>query len=364
MFLLSKIIAKEWFKSLIGALVVLFILITVGDIVNGFLRNYSASRVFIEYALKMPELMGKMIPIAALLGSLFSINKLKAHSELIAILAGGYYANRIYKLILICSLSIATLQFINLGFVLPAANKIKRAEFEKSRNNESKYLARSNFGGTGMLWYKSEKYFASFSVYDRINKKLNDVTFYFYSTEGKTTSIYKAKSATFTKDYKWEFNDLNILQFLDNDGFPKVQKVARLLVTLEEDPSDFGQFESDITTLNFFDLYRFISRLKNTGINSSEYEIMLFEKLSLSLICIVFSLFPLAGIFSPNRRGSSFGKSVVLTLIFTIAFWLIYSFVIAMGNNGSLPPIVATMIIPFIFIVYIVFTLKKNRSLA
>lgn len=364
MFLLSKIIAKEWFKSLIGALVVLFILITVGDVVNGFLRNYSARRVFIEYALKMPELMGKMIPIAALLGSLFSINKLKAHSELIAILAGGYYATKIYKLILICSLSIATVQFINLGFLLPAANKIKRAEFEKSRKNESKYLARSNFGGTGMLWYKSDNYFASFSVYDRINKTLNDVTFYFYGDQGKTTSIYKAKTAKFMKDFKWEFSDLKILQSLDNTEFPKVQNINKLLVTLKEEPTDFGQFESDITTLNFFDLYRFISRLKNTGINSSEYEIMLYEKLSLSVICIVFSLFPLAGIFSPNRRGSSFGKSVVLTLIFTIAFWLIYSFVIAMGNSGTLPPLLATMIIPTLFVLYIVFTIKKNKALS
>lgn len=363
MFLLSKIIAKEWFKALIGAIIVLFILITVGDIVNGFLRNYSAKRVFIEYILKIPELMGKMLPIGALLGSLFSINKLKGHSELVAILAGGYSALRVYFLILLCSLSIASIQFINLGVLQPAANKIKRAEFEKSRVNESKYLARSSIGGTGLLWYKSENYFASFKAYDRINKVLKDVTFYFYSPEGRTASIYKADAANFIKDFKWEFVDLDVLQLLDTKEFPKVKTLKKLLVTLKEEPNDFGQFESDITTLNFFDLFSFISRLKNTGINSSEYEIMLYEKLSLSLICIVFSLFPLASLFNPNRRASSFGKSVVLTLIFTIAFWLIYSSVIAMGNSGTLPPIVATMIIPFVFILYILFTIHRNRSL-
>jgi len=363
MFLLSKIVAKEWFKALIGALVVLFILITVGDIVNGFLRNYSARRVFIEYILKMPELMGKMLPIAALLASLFSINKLKGHAELIAILAGGYSAIRIYQLILFCSISVGLLQFLNLGILLPTANKIKRSEFEKSRKNESKYLARSSIGGTGLLWYKSEDYFASFKAYDRIHKVLKDVTFYFYSPEGKTASIYKASSAKFIKDFKWEFKDLNILQELDNEGFPKIKSLTTLLVNLKEEPSDFGQFESDITTLKFFDLLRFISRLKNTGINSSEYEIMLYEKVSLSFICIVFSLFPLAGVFSPNRRASSFGKSVVFTLIFTIGFWLVYSSVIAMGNSGSLPPLVATMAIPFIFILYIGTTIYRNRSL-
>jgi len=363
MFLLSKIIAKEWFKSLLGAVIVLFILITVGDIVNGFLRSYSARRVFIEYILKMPELMGKMLPISSLLATLFSINKLKGHSELIAILAGGYSAFRIYILVLLCSLTVAAAQFINLGFLMPQANKTKRVEFEKSRKNESKYLARSSLGGTGLLWYKSDNYFTSFKAYDRENKILKGVTFYFYSPQGKTTSVYKAEYAKYIKDFKWEFNNLNVMQFLDNNDFPKVSPLGKLMVTLKEEPSDFGQFESDITTLGFFSLYQFISRLKNTGINSSEYEIMLYEKVSLSVICVIFSLFPLAGVFSPSRRGGSFGKSVVLTLIFTIGFWLIYSSVIAMGNNGSLNPLLATMGIPAIFTLYILAVIKKNRSL-
>ena len=102
MFLLSKVIAKEWFKALLGATIVLFILITVGDIINGFLRGYDPRRVLIEYALKMPELMSKMLPISSLLATLFSINKLKSHSELISILAGGYSAIKIYVLIFIC----------------------------------------------------------------------------------------------------------------------------------------------------------------------------------------------------------------------------------------------------------------------
>ncbi len=363
MFLLSKIIAKEWFKALIGSIVVLFILITVGDIVNGFLRSYSAKRVFIEYFLKMPDLMGKMLPISSLLATLFSINKLKGHSELIAILSGGYSALKIYSLVLICSLSIGAVQFLNLGFLLPKANQIKRVQFEKSRKNESRYLARSKVGRGGLLWYKSDDYFASFKAYDRTNKALKNVTFYFYSPEGKTTSIYKAQSASFIRDYKWQFENLKVLQFLDKENFPKYKSIKKLLVTLKEEPTDFGQFESDITTLGFFSLFNFISRLRDTGINSSEYEIMLYEKVSLSLICIIFSLFPLVGVFSPNRRSGSFGKSVTLALVFTIMFWLVYSSVIAMGNNGTIPPLLATMGIPIIFILYILFTIKQKSKL-
>lgn len=363
MFLLSKIIAKEWFKSLIGALIALFILVTVGDIVNGFLRNYSATRVFIEYALKMPELMGKMLPICALLATLFSINKLKGHSELIAILAGGYSALRVYQLILFCSLSVALLQFINLGFLQPKANSIKRQQFEKSARNESKYLARSKIGASGLLWYKSGDYFASFSAYDRDNLELKDVSFYFYNTDSKASKIIKAKTAKYIKDFDWSLSGISVFTHLDGNQFPEIEGKENEVIKLNEVPSDFGQFESDITTLDFFRLFNFISRLRNTGINSSEYEVMLFEKLSLALICVVFALFPLAEVFTPNRRSSSFGKSVVFTLIFTVIFWLVYSAVLSMGNSGKLPPIVATMIIPILFTIYIGMTIRKNRDL-
>jgi len=363
MFILSKIIAKEWFKSLLGAIVVLFILITVGDIVNGFLRGYEARRVLLEYILKMPELMSKLIPICSLLATLFSLNKLKGHSELVAILAGGYSAAKIYFLILCCSLSVATFQFINLGYIVPNANKIKRSQFEKSQRNESKYLARSRIGGAGLLWYKSSNYFTSFSAFDRINKELKNISIYFYNKEGKLESIYKSKTASYKKDNQWKLKEITIMTYLDGESFPQITKKHEILVNLKERPLDFGQFESDITTLNYFDLSRFISKLNNTGINSSEYKIMLYEKLSLSLICIIFALFPAAGVFSPNRRSSSFGKSVVFTLIFTIAFWGVYSAVIALGNSGKLPPLIATMGIPFIFVIYIVWTYQQQRKL-
>lgn len=363
MFLLSKIVAKAWFKSLIGCLVVLFLLITVGDIINGYLRGWDTSRVFTEYVLKLPFLAAKLLPICALLSTLFSINSLKTHSELIALMAGGYSAKRIYKLILVFSLTIAFLQFINVGFLQPMANKVKNNLSEKSKANNSKYLARSKIGNSGIIWYKSQGYFSSFAAYDRKNQELKDFSIYYLSDKGLIESIFKAKSAKYDSENLWQLTGLEILQNLSDDKFPQKRKEKSLLISLDERPSDFIQFESDISTLNIFKLYSFITRLKKTGINFTDYEIMFLEKLSNSLICIIFALFPLAGIFSPNRRNSSFGKSIVLTLSFTIAFWGIYSASVSLGSSGRIPPIVATMAIPFLFSLFIGNTYFRNKKL-
>jgi len=363
LFIISKFIAKEWFKAIISSITVLFLLITVGDILNGFLQNYELRRIVLEYFLKMPEIMGKMLPITTLLASLFAINKLKNHSELMGILAAGFSAKKIYSLIFTCSLFIAFIQFLNLGFISPFANKIKRQEFEKSRKNESRYLARSRVGDSGLIWYKTEKYFTSFQAFDSKEATLKNVSVYFLSTKKKLESVYQADSAKFIKNKTWELTNVTVTEGLNNEAFPKSIKPKKMLVELGEAPADFKQFESDITTLNLFELKSFIARLQATDITSTEYEVMFFEKLSLVYICIIFALFPLASIFNPNRRAASFGKSIVLTLVFSTVFWLIYSGAISLGNKGTLSPLVAVFIVPILFSFYIAFTLHKNRKL-
>lgn len=363
MFLLSRIITKEWFKSLFGAIVVLFILTTVADVVNGFLRSYDTQRVFVEYITKLPSIMGKMLPIAALLASLFTINKLKSHSELIAILATGYSIPRVILLIIFCSTFVATLQFLNLGFLEASSNKYKRQEIEKSQKHESKYIARSRIGKSKFMWYKTTDYFASFRAFDRRNQTLKNISIYFFNEKNLTSKIIKADIAEFVGGFKWLLKKVRVYENLNELNFPNSVFQKELTIKLKEVPKDFDQFESDITTLNFFELFRFVRSLRNTGINTKEYEVMLWDKVTSSLICIIFALFPLSGLYAPNRRGSSFGKNVGITLVFAVSYWVIHSTLLSMGNNGSLLPVLATLGTPLGYLLLIFLNFKRSQKL-
>ena len=363
MYLLSKIIAKEWFKALVGGLIVLFLLITIGDIINGFMQSYSVKRIFLQYVLKLPEFMGKVLPICCLLASLFAINRLKGHAELMAILAGGFSAKRIYGLVLLLSISVAFLQFINLGYLQPLANKVKRNNFEKSRKNESRYLARSQAGESGLIWYKSQNYFASFSFFNQDKSEIRDISVYFLNDENKMYRLIRADKATYLGQSLWDLQNATEYSSLENKEFPQVNQSSFLKLELNENPDDFQQFKSDITTLYFASLYSFIMRLRGTDINSSEYEIILFDKIALSFSCIVFALFPLSSVFNPNRRSQSLGKSIVFTLLFTIAFWLLQSGALSLGSTNKIPPILATMAVPLLVLAYVAKTFHRHRKL-
>lgn len=306
---ITRIIFKEWFKALVGSCVVLFLMYSIADVVNGFLQGYDSKRVIVEYVTKIPFVFGKLLPLACLLSTLFSINKLKSHAELMAILASGYSTTRIYVVILISSITLLFFQFFNLGFLEPELNRFKRQEVEKSRKTESKYLARSSIGRAGRLWYKTPDYFVSFIAFDKKNIKLNQPSIY-YISEKHIKKVVSADSAIYLGPKRWLFKNSKEVKSLDDNNYPQINDVNDLEIALDEVPEDLNQFESDITTLNIIELNGFIDRLKNAEISYSEYEIMFFEKISLSIACITFALFPIFSLFTPSRRSSSFGKEV------------------------------------------------------
>jgi lipopolysaccharide export system permease protein len=363
MLILSRLLIKGWFKSLFGAVFVLFLLITSADLINGFLQGKDSARVLLEYSLKMPDLMGKMFPVSCLVATLFSLNRLKSNSELISILAAGFSYTKIYLLIGTCALFMVALQFLNLGFLEPRANKIKRQEIEKSRMSEGRYLTRSSLEG-GKFWYKSQNYFSSFSYFDRKTKSIRNLEVYYFSPHFTNSRIIKAESASHLKDGRWKLFNVTELTSLSGLTFPLQTEREELEVQLSEAPDDLGEFEADLTTLSFFKLYNFVSKLSKTGINVSEYRIILLNKVFLSFICLVFALVPVSSIFNPNRRSSSFGKNVIQTLLVTVVFWVLYSSAVALGNSERLPPLIATSIVPTFFLAFVIFTFVKNRKLS
>lgn len=363
MLLISKIIIKEWLKALVGSLFSLLILISTADLINGFLRGKSIMDVLLEYLLKLPDLTSKILPVTCLLATLFAFNRLKQQSELIAIFASGYSYALIYRIVAMLSLSIVGLQFLTLSYFEPLANSKKRQHIQKSKASEGKYLTRSAVDG-GKFWYKTNDYFATFLFFEKESKSLIEPIFYFFNSEGKATSIIKASRAQHEVNNEWKFLNLTELTNLDKDGFHQKTEHENKMIVLGEKADDFYEFEADLTTLNFFQLNNFIKKIKKTGMNILEYQVLLMKKVALSWSCLIFALIPLGTIFNPNRRSASFGKNVTFALLFTIIFWSLFSFSITFGESGAWPPLLSVFLMPSLCLLFISYGFLKHRKLA
>ena len=356
----------EWMKVFIAACVLLFMLLTVANLISGFLRgNVSASDVLMNHLLEIPGSLNRIFPIGCLIASLFSINKLKNRNELTAIFASGFSRKDFIFIIIQASLFVSFLQFIITGFIDPFAKRNKNTLIKDSeakfRNLKSRGLKSSTIG-SGRLWYKSDDYYFSFAKYDKSTQTLHDVSLFYITPNYKLKQKIHADTITYDGN-TWIASRGREIIDIDLEKFPKINRLKRKAINILEDPKDFLQIEADITTLNVIGLYRYISQLNRSGININEYLVLFYEKFSSSLICIIFSLVSSIAIFNPNRRGSSFGRSVIFVFIFTLLYWLVQSYFIEMGKSSKIPALISTFSVPILFSLFLSMFFYKNRIL-
>lgn len=367
MFVFKKLIFKEWYRGFFSAGIILYLLVTVANLISGFMRSsVTPVEVIVGHVIETPAFLNMILPIACLVASMFSIHKMKSRNELTAIFASGYSRKAFISDIFQASLFIALFQFLLTSYLDPYIKRNRELLFniqtDKIDAFESQGLSSSTIG-TGKIWYRTRNYFFAFTAFDKNKNQIKDVELFFINPDKLVSRIIEAEQASYLSDNRWMLDQVSVLENLGEEGFPKPKQYAQFEIELNETADDFLQIEADITTLPIQDLGRYIQKLKEAGINTGEYQVLYYNKFSSALICIIFSLMAAIGIFNPNRRTSSFGQNIGFVFVFTLLYWLVYSYTLELGNSSKLHPLLACFGVPMLFSGFLVFFYLRHRKL-
>ncbi len=368
MSIFRRIIIITWLRAFVGALLTLLLLITVGNLLSGILRsNVTPFEVLINHIIQLFDYLPKVFPISALIASLFALNHLVNRNELTAMFALGMTRIKFLSTITLLALFISIVQLGLVGFVQPVVmregRKILRDASEKFRNLKKEGI-RSRTLNTGKTWFRSEGYFFSFETYDPAKHLLNEPTFFFITEDMKIAQIIRAKKAVYKKEHLWDLTDVQLINDTSAANFPYEKELKHYEVRLDETPDSFKQIDADIKVLNLVKLSRYVRKLKSAKINTAEYEIILYQKISSALLTILFALLSSVAVFNPNRRASSFGKNIFFVLVFTIIYWLVDSYVVQLGNNNIVSPSLVSFILPLLFLLYLSVFFYRHRKIS
>lgn len=366
--IIARLITKEWLRSFAIAFASLFLVVTIANLLNGLLRDsVSFKSVFLNYFIEIPQNLSKILPVSCLLGSLFSIAKLKNRNELTAIFASGYSVKSYILNILAISFLIGTTLFTISMYIQPILKQNKEVlipDPEKFNNLKSKGLKSSTIG-SGKIWFKGDDYYFSFSSFDKKTLTLNDVSIYKFNNESLLSEILTSKRIYFdTEKNNWISPSSDEIKGLTIPGFPSFSNIINSAVMISETGDDLKEIEADVTVLNLNDLISYIRKLRDAKINTSEYEIIIYEALAAGISCIIFSLLAMQNLFSPNRRSASFSSSLIYVFVFTIVYWLANSYFLELGINSKIDAVGAAFLAPTIIGLYIVYNLiQKTKSI-
>tara|TARA_Y100001954_G_scaffold131597_1_gene140664 strand:+ start:1656 stop:2744 length:1089 start_codon:yes stop_codon:yes gene_type:complete len=359
-------VLNEWLRSFVTTLFVLFSIIFVGNIVSEFLRDAASTQdIFQNFVLEVPKWMEKVVPISCLGATLFSIYRLKMTNALISLFALGFKRSDYIKILFFLSLFVGSLQLLVGGYIKPYARSLRKDWLDKDSHfrGYKKGGVRARTIASGLIWYKGKNYFSHFSYYDREKKSLNKFSSFQFDDQGGLSRIVRANFAIHQQETTWKLVGVEVYDNLNKKRFPTVSVHKELMTELGEKPTEFDSIESDVHELGMDDLYDYVKKVDGLGIEAAEFDILFFEKISTPFICFVFTFLPIAGLFYPNRRAGGLGKSVIFLLVFTFAFWFLYSSLLTMGSNGKVTPMLATFGLPVLCLFYILLTLLRHRKL-
>lgn len=367
MFTIRKLIIKEWLVFFLGAIFILCMVLTLGHVITGLLKaSNELKSILIDLVLEMPSFLIKIFPVACLIASLFSINKLKSRNELTAIFAAGFSRKQFVLTIGIIATIVGLLLFAINGYLVPFAKQQQSmlSDSHPAIANKAKNSSVSiNALKTGKIWFKGQFYFFSYSSFDNLNNVIYNLDLYFYDENSKFTDQLSSTSAHYLQDNKWELRNGIMINGLSGKQFSKTESFKQKTIELNENISDFKKINSDISTLSIWRLYDYILVLRSNGINDSEYLVTFLDKFSSGFTCLVLAIVASVALFNPNRRNSSFGMNIAFVMSFTFLYWFVYSYFMTLGQSSKIPAIAATFGVPLLFVSYLCAYFIYHRKL-
>lgn len=313
--------------------------------------------ILLFLAYQIPHWTAQVLPVAVLLGVLFSLNKLAINGELIAIKASGIPLKRVlYPLLLVGMVISFTVMFFN-ETIIPFCNKksqeIYRVNIRKLPKENLTRWDKLVLSGKGNIRITAEQLnlkrgYLKRVVVDQFNgfdliKQIDALEAYW-------------------QGYTWEFIN-GVERYFSKDGRYITREIpfTKKEIDIYNSPGDLAPRRLKPKEMNCRELLAYIKHLGEIGIPNTLQKVHLhlkiafpFANIIVLLIGIPFALY--------SQKGSGKLMSFGFALIIAFVYWGVISVGQSLGNGRLLPPVIAAWFANIIFGILGIIAFKKIKT--
>ena len=341
--ILDKYLLREFAWPLLysfDAFLMLFVVYDLLEHLGEFLRQHASIGTILRYYLVvLPEPVVLILPLAVLLGVLFSLSMLGRHNELLAMRVSGISIWRMgLPFFFVGALASAASFFVSERFV-PQSRE--RAEsLQRQMRGLPPTLKRTNFFFSNSQdrrdWYTRS--------FDPNTGQMDDVALYTHTPDGKPAMDVYARRAMWVTDH-WQFEDARIVQppaadvFVAATNFPFLTETPKRLM-ME------SKVQEEMTTA---ELRRFARALRSSGRTSqtAPYLFEMHRRYAMPLTCLIVVWLGVPLGMQVSRRGPMMGIGLALGLV--VMFLILTRLAAPIGHGGHMSPFLAAWIPNTIF---------------
>lgn len=344
--LLDDYILREFLATFVIVLigfVALMLLFTFFELLGDIIRYRTALVTVGEYLANLtPDMIYTITPLAVLIAVLVTFGVLARNNEYTAMKATGTSLYRIMAPILVVAALFSLFLFLFGQSYLPSANRRQQALRNLIQGKPAQTFMRPDrqwiFGEqqpnqpSRIFYYQffdpDHNRFANISVFE-----LDPKTF------SLTRRIFASSAHWEPEIGQWIFEEGWVRDFSGEQlsGYRKFNVASFPEIT--EKPEYFKKEVLQSQEMSFTELRRYIHDLRQSGFDTKRLSVELNGKIATPVITLVMALLAIPFALIGGKRGSLAGFAIAIGL--AVAYWVIQSMFVAMGNVSMLPAILA-----------------------
>ena len=308
----------------------------IDDIVKYKIPLQSVIAFYIYY---IPTIFVQIIPMAALLSTIYMLSNLNKNNEIIAMKSSGVSLWRILTPLLVLGFLISAFTFMINDRVIPLTSKvsqmIRREELEKYKAGDKQLKIIENVAvyGTGnrIVFARS---------YNTVEKKLSDIIIHEHDVDENLISKITAKNAIWTGS-EWKF--LKVIMYkVDNAGKVLGPPVFynEKIIPLKERPRDFANKELKADFMSYKELLSYIGNFRSADMKITRNLLVdLNYKLAFPFISLIIIMVAAPFALLTMRGGVMIG--IGMSIVIGLLYYAVIAISLAFGKAGIFPPVVA-----------------------
>jgi lipopolysaccharide export system permease protein len=307
--------------------------------------NYGLSKMLVFVLLSIPGHIYDVVPVAVLVGMMYSLGTLARNSELVVMRVSGLSLADIGFILIKVGLLFTLITFFVGELITPISEKMAQRMRIKATDSVIAQEFRSG------LWVKDGKSFVN-AQNVLPDASLLNVHIYEFDENFKLRSISIAKKANFT-DNRWgltevtqsKFNTFKKIeqnnvqtQFFNKANWKSLIRPELLNVLLVAPEK-----------MSAWNLYSFINHLETNKQKTTRYDVALWSKMIYPLACMVMVILALPFGFLQQRAGGTSTK-IFIGIMLGVAYQIMNRIFIHLGVLNDWPPLLSAITPTILFL--------------
>lgn len=357
---LTRHVAKEVLIATLFVLVALVALIAFFDLVSqarNIGNRYSISMALFLTMLKLPSRLYEVMPIAALLGAVYTMSRLASNSEFTIMRVAGLSPFRLAGMMTVPALILIAMTYCLGEWLTPAADMM-RNDMDNILFNR-KLSARGYSSGVWVKDNVKEQRNAGQATVRFVNvhnliagehSRTGAWRVFEFDKDGSLIRVLHAPEANYISGRGWHLKDAKVetLPKITHDETPMVEKSSArkdvdLMLPSEMRPEILGVLTIKPERMGISDLWQYIAHLKETRQTSDRYQVALWSKVfyPLAIFVMLAVAMPFAYL---NTRSGGVSIKIFAGLMIGISFYALNNIFSFLGVLNTWHPMVVAVV--------------------